>query len=236
MTEVTGNQKLLGNSKKNNTYREITFEEYLSQKELKENNNFYNGGGCCSCCNLGIIGNLIYIIIICVICIILAIGSKITVYKNNKEYSDLRELLLMQMELNTTENYALNYLPFNYKKFFCNIVYWEDPFLMFLIMFLIVYQIFIIMYLFIFNIFIKKKKDDGFIYTLFVILSYLFYYCLKFQIIIFIPIITWAESIIIMPICFEHSIYGKECTTWWQKKYSSCGIHVGMFIFLFFLP
>ena len=184
-------QVLLSNSQEYQNYREITFENYLGQKELKENKNFYNGG-CCSCCRLGIIGNAIYIIIICAICIVLAIVSKNTVYKNNKDYSDLRELILMQIELNTTENYVLKFLPFNPKRFLCDIVYWEDPFLMFQIMIFIIYLIFIIIFLYIFITFIKKRQKIGFIHTIFEILNYLFYYCFKFQIIVFTLILAWA--------------------------------------------
>lgn len=226
-------QNLLRDSQEGNNYTEITFQVYLNEKEKKENKKFYNGGGCCSCCRLGIIGNLIYIIIICVICIVLAIGSKITTYKNNKEYSDLREFLLMQMELNTTENDILNYLPFNYKKFFCNIVYWEDPFLMFQIVIFIIYLIFIIINLYTFNTFIKKQIKAGFIHTLFVFFNYLFYYCFKFQFIFFIPILAWATTILNISFCYGDLISNKECNTWMKKRYSSCGKHVGMFNFLF---
>ena len=159
-------------------FREITFQNFISEKERKENENYYKGG-CCNCCQLGIIGNIIFVFIICMFCIGLSIGSKITVYNNNKEYSDLRQLILIQMKLNTTENYVLKFLPFNHKQFFCNIVYWEDPFLLSQIIMFIIYLIFLIMLIFAYYSLFKIQNKDGIIYKLCINLNYIFHYAIK---------------------------------------------------------
>ena len=219
---------LLENSSENN-FREITFENFLSEKERKENKKYYNGW-----CKLGILGNIIYIIILCIFCLGLSISLKITTFKNNKIYSDLRELFLTEMELKTTKNDFLLYFPFNYYKFWCNIVYWEDPIILSQIIIFLIYILFLIILIYTYISYIKKQNNDGIIYKLFIFLNYLFHYVIKLSYLSGTIILLWEFIILFEPICFDDSkeIVSEKCNIWMKKRFSSFSNHVGRGFFL----
>ena len=196
------------------------------KNEEKDKKNFI-----LNCCSLefGIIKTIKYLIITTIISILFTVASLITAFKFNKKYTDLRNLFISEYK---NEIYSFH-------KFWCNIVNWDEAFLIISLIIFILYLVILFVHKYVYNKYIKIESEAGTLYKLFIFIDYLFY--LLFKVLIIFNVYIFDYSLIVTIICPStdksqlisiSSSYGANEEKEWLKNRLMAGFHVGLLFFL----
>ena len=218
------------------TYREVTFEEYLSADSKTAYANHREKCFCCCHCVKGIKGAIITLLVLSIITIILSFSAMMTSLSSMNEYKYLREKVLVEIEIaDQTYRESNEPEPFRFDKFWYEFESFENSVLTVDIIFTAILIAFLILELVVYYIFLKRESKSGFIRRIFISTHYLFEICFKMIFLLLIYVMVYSIIVFVMNPGYYNSgdtTYHEQQVEWAAQKFKKGCIHFFILLLL----